>query len=377
MAPFMFHTALYGSVWILNGAYIGLWLIEKSVSPTMIGMLLFAGALFRICLTPVITELCDRLGDRWLVCLGMYCCLFLPVTVVMLFDDIPLWLLYGVSVIYIGSIGVMGTVLDSYLLLCSKALNFYVQPVRAFWPLGAAVVSPLAGFYFETAGVEQFAPLVVGSIVVAIVSVFTLPRMHSKRSLLKLSLLQPLRYRGVGFSFVIAIFNFLSMAGVFLMASVYYVEGMGLNSTQLGWIISSGVVVEFLLLLFIGPYLRQWRIFVVFATVAGLSMVRFLGYLSATEFVFLLALHTLHGIQFGFFHTTMAEFFRRHMPEEYLSSAQGLYDIFGALGLYGGAAIVGWVYEIHGPAGMIWFSLMMSAIMFMLSTYYIIFKMKK
>ena len=376
MVPFMLHIAFYGTVWVLNGAYIALWLIEKDVSAVMIGTLLFLGSLVRITLIPILTELCDRLGDRWLVNLGMYCCLLLPVSLLMLVDDVPLWLLYGVSIMYIGSVGALGTVIDSYLLLCSKALNFYLQPVRAFWPLGAAVVSPILGAYFQSAGVEQFAPLVVGSVICAILSAFTMPRIHGKRSQLKFSLLEPLKYHGVLLAISIGSLTFISLGGFFLMASVYYIEAMGLNAGDLGWIISSAVVVEFVLLMFVGPYLRRGRTFVIFAMIAGLGILRYWGYLNATEFWFLLVLHAIHGIQFGMTHTTIAEYFRRHMPEQYLSSAQGIYDIFGALGLYGGATIAGLAYSLYGGQGMIWVSLCMVTITLSLSCYYIIFKMK-
>ena len=369
--PFALHFFVFGVAWVLQVIFLGVWVLEKGLSATAIGSIIFMATLCRITCIPFISQICDRFGNRWLVIALLYGGALIPITGLMMVPDLPTGVIYWLSVLYAGLLGVSVMTLESYAVLCSKRLHFTFPFIRGFLSLGFALGSIALGRFFDWVSIDMFPVVVFISTGALLISLFLVKRIHTHQQNTIINPLAPLKSVGLLPLLLLAFFSFASMAPFMALPVIYYGEYMDFSASDMGLIIGVGTFAETLLFLWIGSHIRQvhnlYRLAFAFI---GISFLRYGLYLYWENLWGMMVLQALHGIQFVIIHSLLTEFFRRHIAPHTLSSAQGLYEIFLVSGFGSGAGLAGYLYDNGGGQAMVYMSIITTIIaMIIMITY--------
>lgn len=367
MRPFAVHYIIFGVAWTVFFVYTSVWLTFKGISPALVGSLFLVGSLSRIILTPIFSEISDRLGQRWWVIMGAYS-IMIPIGLVMMYGDFSEWVLFVLVIGYTGFLGVTFSTLESYALLSSKTLGFNYPTVRGCLSFSVALGCVGLGMVFEFYGMDLFPVLVTVLFVVLWLSMWWLPRVKSEKSTEKLSLLKPLQIEGVGIAIILSALVFTSFAPFMVLGNLFFVETRGFSESQFGWIMGVAVMAEALFFFYAGKRVQKWRVFWMMAIASGTGIIRFLGYEYGDGLVTMMIFHSMHAFSFGLVHTMIMELFRRVVPPQYTSSATGLYDIVANIGFGIGAGIGGYIFQMYGIEQMINFCIAVTVVGMVIGT---------
>lgn len=378
VVPFVVHFFIFGVAWALQLVFLGVWVIEKGLSATAIGSIIFTGMISRLCLTPVLSQICDRLGNRWLVLAILYGALLFPITVLMMLEGLPTWAVYWLSVAYGGLLGTTLMTLESYTVLCSRRMHFAFPFIRGFLSLGFALGSVALGIIFEWTSITLFAPVACMTFLVVFLSLLFVARTHSTRQHKLINPLYPLRSKGLLPLIILTFFTYFSMSPFMGLSVVYYVKYMGFTASDMGLIVGIGVLLEAVLFLWAGQKIQRINNLFLFSSVGIiLSFVRYGLYLYWDSLGGMIVLHALHGAQFVVIHSIVTEFIRRYIPPSHISSAQGLYEIFLISGFGSGAGLAGYLYDTAGGISMVYMSLISTLIATAVTGGYMIIQQKR
>ena len=367
MMPFIVHYFLFGFAWAVYFGFIAIWSLDRGVSPVVIGSFFLIGASLRLVITPVLTEICDKIGDRWVVLVGLYV-MSIPITMLMMDTELNLILVSIITCLYVGVLGSTLTILESYTLVCSRKMNFQYSSIRGVMSIAVAIGCLFLGVLFQYYGIAVL-PLTETIIIgVLLLTTFTLPRVKSERSVVKISLLKPLEIPYFPILMVLSVLNFMSFSSVMGTGNLFFIETRGFSTVDYSYILSGAILAEGLMLFYVAKHVRHWSFFAACA-VAGLStIVRFSGYYFGEALITMIMSHALHALSYAVYHAMAMEFIRRHVPDKYTSSAQGLYDMSAYFGYGLGTIMAGYMYQNHGADALLFASMIIAGIVWLIAS---------
>lgn len=367
MMPFFVHYFIFGFAWSVYFLFSAMWLLERGISPVVIGSFFLFSGLLRLVFTPVLTELCDKIGDRWAVVLGVYIT-FIPIGALMMNTEISTFTLSIVTCVCMGILGSILTILESYTMVCSRIMHFHYTTVRAFLSVAVTLGCLFLGVFYQTYGIDILPHTGLVLLVLLLLSTLTLPRFKSERSVMKVSLLEPLKIPYFVVVIVISLLAFMSFSSIMATGNLFFVESRGFSTEHYSRILSIAVFAEAVMLFWVAKRVHQWSIFATFAIASVGTIVRFLGYYYGHSLISMMAAHALHALSYGLVHAMVMEFIRRNVPDKYISSAQGLYDMAAYFGYGLGTIMGGYMFEHYGENGLLFASMITAGVVVVIAS---------
>lgn len=343
-------AGFYAAIFIAVGIHIPfwpLWLAERGLTPSEIGLLVAVGYLTRLIANPTIGHWVDHRGDRKrpLLILSMAAAL--------------IWLIFpfthGFTAILIVSVvalipfsGLM-PVGDSLAMMVVHSHRLDYGRVRLWGSLAFILAATLVGRALTDWPVTVLPWLLSGAFLLTFASCAALPDTRVPAQEEPPPPVRPLLASGVFLLFLLtAAFNQSAHTVYYAFATLHWKAG-GLSDAAIGILWSEGVVAEVVLFAFSGWVVQRFgpvRLLLA-AALAGVFRWSILG-LTATPALVAIA-QLFHAATFGCAHLGAMHFILRSVPHSLSVRAQGVYAAL-AVGLAPGlmTPLSGYLYERLG-----------------------------
>lgn len=326
-------SAFYAAVFAAVGVYLPfwpLWLQDRGLSPTEIGLVMAVTYLTRIVANPAIGAVVDRRGDRKRPMLVLS---LLTALGWMAFE--PAHGLVAIIVVTMVAVAPMACILPVGDTLAMMAVNTHrldYGRLRLWGSLAFIAAATLVGYLLEIFPPAILPWLIAGLMAVTALSCLALPDARVPSAGKTCAPLAPLLKAPAFLLFLAAgALNQAAHTVYYSFATIHW-KAAGLSDTAVGLLWSEGVLAEIVLFLFSGAAVRR-------AGPAGLLLaaglggaLRWLVLGSTVEVGWLVAAQILHAATFGCAHLAAMHFIPRAVPPGLAVRAIGVYGAL-AIGL--------------------------------------------
>jgi PPP family 3-phenylpropionic acid transporter len=319
-------AAYYAALFVAVGIHLPfwpLWLKDRGLTATGIGVVMAVTYLTRVIGNPFIGHIVDRRGDRKRPMLllaalaGLSWLLFLPAH-----GLLPILL---VTLLAVGLFAGIMPVGDSMAMMTVHTYHLDYGRVRLWGSLAFIAAATVAGKLLEHHSPEILLWLVSGALLLTAFSCLALPDARVPPTGAPPPPVRPLLRNGTFLLFLVATaLNQAAHTVYYTFATIHW-RAAGLSDLVIGLLWSEGVVAEVVLFAFSGWAVRK-------AGPAGLLLLAALGgclrwlVLGTTANIALVALsQLLHAATFGCAHLGAMHFIPRAVPAELSVRAQGVY----------------------------------------------------
>jgi PPP family 3-phenylpropionic acid transporter len=341
---------LYGTMFLVIGIMMPfwpVWLEAKGLSPTQIGMVIAAGSVIRVFMSPLIARIADRTGERrrpLIIIATLAFVAFMPFSIA---DDfISILILQS---IFAGLLGPLMPLSESLTMIGVKQRQMDYGRVRLWGSLTFILGASGIGFYLKGAEPSMIWTAIAIAMALHAASTFFVPDYRTK----------PGGSKNKPFRDVISDKTFLIfiLAGAMIQGShaLYYTFGtinwlrMGFDEGTIGLLWALGVIAEVVLFIFGAKIVARVGPARLIALGGLACIIRWclMGFTDALPMIVLLQL--LHAFTFGATHIGAIYFISQRMPDTVSATAQTLYAlIVSGLGIGLISLLSGFLYEAYG-----------------------------
>jgi PPP family 3-phenylpropionic acid transporter len=328
MSPAFRLSFHYAGMFIVIGIMMPfwpVWLSAKGLSASEIGMVLAAGSVVRVFLSPLIARFCDRLGERKrpIVALSLIALLlFLPFA--LLDDFIPILMLQAC---FAGILGPLMPLSDSLSMIGVRKSGIDYGRVRLWGSLSFIVGASGVGFFLKGAPADMIWTSIAVAIGIAVLCSLVLPDFRSAAASRETA---PLTRVLSDRTFLIFVFATACIQG---SHALYYGFGtlnwlrMGLGEGVIGLLWAEGVIAEVILFVFAANAIRRIGPARLIALGGLACLIRWSLTTYADDLPMIVLLQLLHAFTFGAAHLGAIHFIADRMPEDVSATAQTVYAI--------------------------------------------------
>jgi PPP family 3-phenylpropionic acid transporter len=342
-----YYTALFAAVGI-HLPFWPLWLKDRGLSPSDIGLILAATYLVKIIINPLIGHAVDRRGDRRRPMMLLAAGATLAWMGFALVDGF--WPILVVTVLSLGLWSGIMPVGESLALMITQRHHLDYGRVRLWGSAAFVGTAVLVGRLLVDHPPAILVWLIAGTLALTALACWHLP--DTRVPVPKDGASPPLRPLLASTAFVL----FLA-AGSLNQAShtVYYAfstihwKAAGIADDTIGLLWSLGVIAEIVLFSMSGRVVRRVGPVGLLVVAASAGVVRWAVLGTTTELPLLFAAQTLHAATFGCAHLGAMHFIQRTIPAGLSARAQGIYSAV-AMGVAPGlmSPVTGHLYESLG-----------------------------
>jgi len=328
MSPAVRLSLHFGGMFLVIGILMPfwpVWLSAKGLNASEIGLVLAAGSVVRVFVSPLIARLCDRLGERKrpIITLSMASfLLFLPFA--LLDDFISILMLQAC---FAGLLGPLMPLSDSLSMIGVRKHNIDYGRVRLWGSMSFIVGASGVGFFLKGAEPEMIWTCIAVAIFIAVLCSLLLPDFRS----------QPAHKDSAPITQVLTDKTFM----IFVMATaciqgshaLYYGFGtlnwlrLGLGKGVIGMLWAEGVIAEVILFVFAANAIRRVGPARLIALGGLACLIRWSLTAYVDSLLLIAVLQLLHAFTFGAAHLGAIYFIADRMPEDVSATAQTLYAL--------------------------------------------------
>jgi len=328
MSPAFRLSFHYAGMFIVIGIMMPfwpVWLSAKGLTESEIGMVLAAGSVVRVFLSPLIARFCDRLGERKrpIVALSVIALLlFLPFA--LLDDFIPILMLQAC---FAGILGPLMPLSDSLSMIGVRKSGIDYGRVRLWGSLSFIVGASGVGFFLKGAPADMIWTSIAVAIGIAVLCSLVLPDFRSAAASRETA---PLTHVLSDKTFLIFVVATACIQG---SHALYYGFGtlnwlrMGLGEGVIGLLWAEGVIAEVILFVFAANAIRRVGPARLIALGGLACLIRWSLTTYADALPMIVMLQLLHAFTFGAAHLGAMFFISDRMPEDVSATAQTVYAI--------------------------------------------------
>ena len=341
-----FYAALFATVGI-QIPFWPLWLKDRGLSPSEIGLLVAAGYLIRVVANPAVGHLVDHRGDRKRPMLTLALAaaalwlLFAPVT-----GFVPILLITVVAIFPFTSLMPVG---DSLAMMEVHTHRLDYGRIRLWGSLAFIVTATLVGRLLADWPISILPWLISAMLLLTAASCAALPDTRVPRQESPPPPIRPLLTSGLFLLFLLtASLNQAAHTVYYAFATIHW-KAAGLSDAAIGMLWSEGVVAEIVLFAagnrVVTRFGPAWLLLA--AGLGGALRWTILG--STADMAWIAGAQLLHAATFGCAHLGAMHFILRAAPPSLSARAQGLYAAI-AVGLAPGliTPFSGYLYERLG-----------------------------
>lgn len=320
------------------------WLSHKGLTSTEIGMVLAAGSIVRVFLSPLIARLCDRLGERKrpiIVLSVMALLLFLPF--IFLDDFVPILMLQAC---FAGILGPLMPLSDSLSMIGVRKHGIDYGRVRLWGSLTFIVGASGVGFFLKGADPDMIWIAIAVAILLAVFCSLSLPDFRAPAA----------DKNSAPLTRVLGDKTFLVFVGATACIqgshALYYGFGtlhwlhQGLGEGVIGLLWAEGVIAEIILFVYAANAVRRIGAARLIALGGLACLIRWALMAHADTLPLIVALQLLHAFTFGAAHLGAVYFIADRMPDEVSATAQTVYALLvSGLGIGLTSSVAGHLYE--------------------------------
>ena len=345
--------AFFAAVFMVAGTYmpfLPVWLADRGLSASEIGIVFAAPMVLRILITPAIAFLADRIGNHRLVLIALSWCgaavlllLFRAETFLAILIVTLAFQLAWTAVMPLTETVAMGGV---------KARGLDYGRMRLWGSLSFIAVSFAGGFAVDRWGPEAALWLVLAGAVLSIAAAHLLPRPEGVaepgRPRLRLSDAMALLKSPLFLLFLVAIGAEQASHALFYALGTHHWRALGYSTGTAGMLWAVGVIAEIALFAYSGWFARRIGVVQLMALGAAAAVVRWTVTAFDPPLAVLFPLQVLHGLTYGAAHTGAIYFIARAIPEGQAGTAQALYAATTAgIAMAGAMALSGPLYAAY------------------------------
>lgn len=250
-----------------------------------------------------------------------------------------LWLLTCAMALFYSSLIPMT---DALTVRSIRHFNVPYTRIRVGGSIGYILAVSSTGFLIGKFGPSVVIPTMTIYLLITFLTTWFIKEQQYSKELHKssASFLSLFESKEVILFFVLAFISYMSHAPFNVFFAVH-LENAGYNSEQIGLLVALGVVMEIVLFLFCGNFVRRFDLLhiMVLCFVCGAVRWSLVGWFADIVWVLILT-QLLHCITFALFHMVSIERVRQLFPERFSGQGQAMYSAF-AIGLGGGLGMIG------------------------------------
>ena len=350
---FLRLSANYTSLYIYLGImtpFWGMWLRNKGLPPSEIGIIIALPYLMKIIIAPLISQAADKHDEYWRPLLLSV--LIGTAFTFLYFAGTSFWSLLLITFAVNLCFPAVTPLLETITVSQSIKHDLNYGRIRSFGSVSFIVASIIVGFFLKTYSIEYVLWAVCGSLLFMLTTMIYLPRGNKKVSGDNFHSTSPLKslLKNNEFIWFLIIVGLLQMShGVFYsMGSIYWKEN-GIDEDMIGLLWGGGVIAEVLLFVFCNNIIKKYPVFFVFAVIGFFGVVRWLIFSMTVSLPILFITQMLHGLTFGASHLAAIQYMAAKITAARAGTAQSLYSSL-PLGLGMGIAtyVGGVIYESSG-----------------------------
>lgn len=329
--------------------YFSLWMADRGLTPSQIGMVLAAHGGTRILLPPLWGMVADVTGQRLrmiqLASLGSA----IGFAIMPMMDGF--WGILGAVLLFSVFWNATMPQFEAYTMgQLSEHGGDYAR-VRLWGSVGFVVAVMGGGAGFDWAGIGWFPATIVGTVIAMSIGAYFLPPAiphSSSHDHIKLG--HVLRRPVVIALFAACMLHQFSFAPYYGFFSLY-LEAHNWDKSLIGFLWAFGVVAEVIVFVWTGKLINRFGLRAIFLLALVTTVMRWAG----LEYVIdsltgLLLLQLLHLSSFGLYHATAVSFIHREFSGRLQGRGQALHvSLSFGLGGATGSAIAGVIWDVAGP----------------------------
>lgn len=347
MSPAIRLSALYGGIFLILGIIMPfwpVWLKAKGLSPSEIGIVLAAGSAFRVLVSPLVANVCDRTGERKRP--------IVLLSVLTLLTFVPFGLAEGflailvLQALFAGVSGPINPLAETLTMLGAKRHGLDYGRIRLWGSITFILSASGIGFFLKGAPADAIYGAIIGTIVVLLLASMFIPDFRAQAADKGSSLFSRVLRDRTFLAFILATTCIQGSHAVMYGFGTLNWQRIGLGEDVIGMLWAEGVIAEVVLFIWGAKVLRHVgpARLIALAGLAGLIRWSCMGVAESLPAMVLLQL--LHAFTFGAAHLGAIHFIAQRMPEDVSATAQTIYGLFVA-GLGVGMTMLasGYVYE--------------------------------
>lgn len=374
-STFLRLSANYTSLYIYLGImtpFWGMWLRNKGLSPSEIGIIIALPYLMKIFVAPLISQAADKRDEYWRPLLISV--LLGTVFTVLYFVGTSFWSLLLITFAVNLCFPAVTPLLETITVSQSVKHDLNYGRIRSFGSVSFIVASVLVGLFLKSYSIDYVLWAVCGSLLFLLTTVSCLPRGNKKTIDQDIHSASPVKslLKNNEFVWFLIIVGLLQMShGVFYsMGSIYWKEN-GIDEDIIGLLWGVGVVAEVLLFVFCNNVIKKYPVFFVFAVIGFFGVIRWLILSMTLSLPILFIAQILHGLTFGASHLAAIQYMASKITSARAGTAQSLYSALPlGLGMGLSTYIGGVIYE-RESAGAYLAMALLCAMAFLLSIIFI------
>ncbi len=329
--------------------YFSLWMADRGLSPSQIGMVLAAHGATRIVLPPLWGMLADLSGQRLrmiqLASLGS----------AMGFAIMPMmngfWGILGAVLLFSVFWNATMPQFEAYTMGQLSEHGGDYSRVRLWGSVGFVVAVMGGGAGFDWAGIGWFPATIVGTVLAMTIGAYFLPpAIPNPATHDHVRLGHVLRRPVVIALFASCMLHQFSFAPYYGFFSLY-LEAHNWDKSLIGFLWAFGVVAEVIVFVWTGRLITRFGLRAIFLLALVTTVIRWAGLEHVIDSLSgLLLLQLLHLSSFGLYHACAVNFIHREFGGRLQGRGQALHvSLSFGLGGATGSAIAGWIWDFSGP----------------------------
>ncbi|WNK01583.1 3-phenylpropionate MFS transporter [Thalassospiraceae bacterium LMO-JJ14] len=301
------------------------WLSAKGLSASEIGMVLAAGSVVRVFISPLIARFCDRLGERKRPIVALSLSAFLLFLPFALLDDFIAILM--LQACFAGVLGPLMPLSDSLSMIGVRNHGIDYGRVRLWGSLTFIVGASGVGFFLKGADPGMIWTSIAVAILIAVLCSLLLPDLRTRAATKETA---PLTHVLTDRTFLVFVAATACIQG---SHALYYGFGtlnwlrMGLGEGVIGMLWAEGVIAEVILFVFAANAIRRIGPARLIALGGLACLIRWSLTAYAVDMPVIVLLQLLHAFTFGAAHLGAIHFIADRMPDEVSATAQTVYAL--------------------------------------------------
>jgi MFS transporter, PPP family, 3-phenylpropionic acid transporter len=321
-------AGFYGVYFILIGfvsAFWPLWLKDRGISETEIGIILASGVFAKVFVSPTIAHLADRRGERKGLMIVLAFC---AATVFSVFQFAEgFWSILVVTVLFFMAWSSILPLGESLTMLNAKAKGLDYGRLRLWGSIGFIVATAGGGIILTNRSVDTVHWLILGSAVAVFAICWLLPNTKVEQSDQGKAPLLTMLTNGRFVLFIAACALIQSTHAIYYGFGTIHWKNIGYNETVIGALWAEGVVAEIILFIY-GTHLIARLGATRLILLGGLAaVVRWTVTGLSDDLSVLIVVQLLHAFTFGATHLGAIHYISETVAPNRSATAQSLYAV--------------------------------------------------
>ena len=305
-----------------------MWLENKGLSPSEIGIIIAVPHFMKIFMAPLISQAADRRDEYWR---PLIICTSLSVLFsAFYFVVADFWPLFFITVAVNISMPAIMPLLETITVSQTTKHHLNYGWIRSFGSASFIVASVFMGWFLKSNSVDYVVWVSFGCLCLIFISALFLPRGNKKISS-KSSNTSPIidLLKQPNFIWFLCAVGLLQMShGVYYSMGSIHWKNSGINEDIIGLLWAIGVIAEIAVFIFMGKIIDRTSTRLIFAIIGVLGALRWAVMGFSVSLPILFAVQLIHGLTFGASHFAAINYLSKNIDTKFSGSAQSLYTAF-------------------------------------------------